>query len=87
MNNNKIGLLFAVLIGGLHAFWSLLVFLNLGQSFFDVIFWAHMITPMFSVGQFNGVASLTLIVCTTLIGYLFGFVISVLWNRLHSDAQ
>jgi hypothetical protein len=82
-NPNKIGLVIGALIGGWHLFWSLLVAVGWAQPFIDFIFWAHMIRSIYAVKAFEPVAALTLIVITSVIGYVFGCVGAVLWNRMH----
>ncbi len=82
-NPNKIGIVFAALIGGWHVCWSLLVALGWAQPIIDFIFWAHMIRPIYVVKAFDLVAALTLILITAVIGYLFGFLGALIWNKLH----
>ena len=80
---NKVGLVIGALIGGWHLVWSLLVLLGWAQQIIDFIFWAHMIQPVYVVKSFNLLAAITLIVITAVTGYIFGFVGTVIWNRLH----
>ena len=82
-NPNKIGLVIGALFGGSHLFWSLLVVVGWAQPFIDFIFWAHMIRSIYVVKAFEPFAALTLIVSTSMMGYLFGCVGAVLWNRMH----
>ena len=82
-NPNKVGLVIAVLIGGWHVIWSLLVLIGWAQPILDFIFWAHMIKPVYFVKPFDPTASLALIAITSVIGYVFGFLGAVIWNRLH----
>ncbi len=82
-NPNKVGLVFAIVIGGWHFVWSILVATGLGQLLYDFILWAHMIHLAVTIGPFNLVASITLIVVTTIFGYLIGYVASLVWNWMH----
>jgi hypothetical protein len=82
-NPNKVGLVVGALTGGWHLLWSLLVLLGWAQPIIDFIFWAHMIKPIYFVKAFDPVAAITLIVITAVIGYIFGFLGAVIWNRLH----
>jgi hypothetical protein len=83
VNPNKVGIVVGALIGGWHLCWSLLVLLAWAQPIIDFIFWAHMIKPVYFVKPFDPVAAVTLIVMTAVIGYVFGFLGAVIWNRLH----
>ena len=76
-NPHKVGLVIGALIGGWHFVWSVFV------PILDFIFWAHMIKPGYFVKPFDPVAAVTLVVITAVIGYVFGFVGAVIWNRLH----
>lgn len=82
-NPNKVGLVIAALIAGWHLAWSLLVLIGWAQPILDFIFWAHMIKPVYTVKPFDLVAAVALIVITGVIGYVFGFLGAVIWNRLH----
>ena len=82
-NSNKVGVVVGALVGGWHLLWSLLVLIGCAQPIIDFIFWAHMIRPVYIVKPFDPVAAVTLMVITGMIGYVFGFVGAIIWNRLH----
>jgi hypothetical protein len=82
-NSNKVGLVIGALIGGWHFVWSLVVGIGWAQPIIDFIFWAHMIKPVYVIKPFDPVAAVALIVITTVIGYVFGFLGAIIWNRLH----
>ena len=82
-NPNKVGLVFGVLIGGWHLLWAVLILLGWAQPIIDFIFWAHMIRPVYVIKPFDSIAAVTLIIITAVIGYIFGFVGAIIWNRLH----
>ena len=84
INTNKTGLVFGALLGGWHLVWSLLVLSGLAQAFYDFILWAHMIHINITIGPFDLIASVTLIVITTLFGYLIGVVGATVWNKIHA---
>ena len=80
---HKIGLVTGVLLGGLHLVWALLVLLGIAQAISDFIFWAHMIHLSFVIGPFDLTATITLIIITTILGYIFGYIGALVWNRFH----
>ena len=83
MNNpNKLGLLIGLLMAGFHGLWIGLIALGWAQPLIDFIFWAHMITPIYVVKAFDPVAAVTLLFLTFGTGYAFGFIGSLLWNRV-----
>ena len=71
------------LTGGWHLLWSLLVLIGWAQPILDFIFWAHMIKPVYFVKSFDALAAAVLILITAVIGYVFGFLGAIIWNRLH----
>ena len=85
MNANRVGLVFAALLGGWHVLWSLLVLLGWAQPILDFVFWAHMIKPVYRVQRFDPAAAATHIIVTTGLGYAFGFVGAVIWKRLRRE--
>ena len=82
-NPNKVGLVFAAVLGGWHLIWAILVLLGWAQRIIDFIFWAHMIQPVYVIKPFDPLAAVTLIIITAVIGYIFGFVGALIWNKLH----
>jgi hypothetical protein len=82
-NPNEVGLVIGALIGGWHFVWSLLLVIGWAQPIIDLIFGAHMIKPVYFVKPFDAVAAAALIVITAVIGYVFGFLGAIIWNRLH----
>lgn len=82
-NPHKVALVFATLMAGWHVVWSVLVVLGWGQPLVDFVLWAHMIHVPYVVGPFDLVASAVLIVFTAVVGYAGGYVIGIIWNRIH----
>jgi hypothetical protein len=82
-NANKVGLVLAILLGGWHLVWSILVATGVGQVLYDFILWAHMIHLAVKIGPFDLTASITLIVVTAIFGYVIGYIASLVWNRMH----
>lgn len=83
-NNHNVALVFGLLLGGLHLVWSLLVLSGFAQVLSDFVFWAHMIHLDFVIGPFDLVAAVTLVLMTTVMGYLLGYIGAWVWNRMHS---
>ena len=86
-NPNKLGLVFAILIGGWHLVWSILVATGLGQLLYDFILWAHMIHLAVTIGPFDLTASITLIAVTAILGYVIGYLAALVWNRMHRQTS
>jgi hypothetical protein len=64
--------------------WSLLVALGLAQLVIDWIFRLHFIQPPYTITAFNLGTAVTLIVVTSVIGFVMGWLFAAIWNLLHS---
>ena len=80
---HKSGLVFASMFGGWHLFWSCLVALGVAQPIINFIFMIHMIHMPITVGPFDIILATTLVVVTSLIGYVLGSIAGEVWNRIH----
>lgn len=76
-------LIVAILLGGWHLLWSVLVAVGWAQPLIDFIFWLHFIRPVYVVERFNIGIALLLIGITATIGYAIGWSFAMLWNKLH----
>ncbi len=81
---NKAGLILALLLGGWHFAWSLIVAMGWAQAVIDFIFWLHFIKLNYAIAEFNAGTALLLVVVTAAIGYVLGWAFAVLWNKLHN---
>ncbi len=86
LNKKTVAFTVGLFLGGWHLVWSILVALGAGQLLYDFILWAHMIHLPVIVGPFDLAASITLIIVTSCVGYVFGWMFAHLWNRLHQGA-
>lgn len=79
---NRVGLVLALVVGGIHAIWSLIVAMGWGQSLINFIFKMHFIKPSYEIEPFNIGTALLLVLITATIGYAVGNGFAVLWNKL-----
>lgn len=84
VNPSKVGLVGAVVIGGWHVLWSLLILLGWAQLLVEFSMWAHMIHIAVIIGPFDVSAAATVIIIASIIGYCVGYIIATVWNRVHS---
>lgn len=82
LNPHRVGMLLGGLYGLWHLTWSLLVLVGLARPFLDFILSLHFLQVTYAVAPFTWLKALGLIVVTSALGYLLGFVLAWLWNRL-----
>jgi len=80
---NKTGLSLAVLLGGSHLVWVLLVLAGLAEPLVDFIFWLHLIKPVYTIEAFATGRAVGLVALTAVVGYIVGWLFGLIWNRLH----
>ena len=83
LNKNKVGLIVGSFFGLWHLVWSLMVLTGVAQSFYDFVFWLHMVSLPIKVTGFTFVQSISLIIVTSIAGYIMGYVFVWLWNIFH----
>jgi hypothetical protein len=83
VNPNKAGLALGAMLGGMHLLWVLLVAAGWAQAIINFYFRIHFLTPPWTVEGFHAGLAVTLVLVTAALGYVFGYVLGVLWNRLH----
>lgn len=79
---NKVGFVFALMAGGLHSIWSLIVAMGWGQVLINFIFWIHFIKPVYEIQPFSIGTALLLVLVTASIGYVVGRGFAMIWNKL-----
>ena len=82
---NRAGLILALLVGGLHLLWSLLVMSGFAQPFVDFVFWLHSIRPVYVIEPFEPIRAAALIAYAAVAGYVIGAAFAFLWNRILSN--
>ncbi|MFO1519266.1 MAG: hypothetical protein U1F57_06360 [bacterium] len=83
LSKNKAGLAFGLVFGIWHAAWAALVALGGAQTLLDWIFRLHFIQPPYTVSTFQLSLALGLVVVTTALGYVLGWLFAAVWNWLH----
>lgn len=78
----RAGLCLAVLLGGLHLVWALLIASGWAQVVIDFILRLHFIKLNYTIEEFNISTGLLLIAITASIGYIVGWGFASIWNAL-----
>ena len=78
------GFALGAVLGLWHALWSALVAFDLAQPLIDFIFKMHFIAPIYAVEVFDWGTAITLVIMTSVIGFVLGYVFALIWNKLHA---
>lgn len=84
LNPTRVGLTFGAFIGLVHLVWSLLIALGLAQPLINWVSRVHMVESTHTVLPFSLVSAITLIIISSVIGFVAGFVFSTLWNKINT---
>lgn len=80
MSEHTAGMVVGSLFGIMHAVWTLLVASGFAQTYLNWIFGLHFLSNPFIVAPFDFGTAALLVIVTSLIGYVVGWVLAVLWN-------
>ena len=85
VNANKIGLVFGGFFGLAHLVWSVLLALGWAGPLLDFVLRMHSMQLPFVLTPFSWSRSLGLIVLTSLVGYVDGWILGTIWNKVHKS--
>jgi hypothetical protein len=80
VNKHKLGMVLGAWMGLMHAMWAVLVWIGAAEALWDWILSLHFLSISFVVMDFNLWVSLLLIVVTSVIGYVAGWIFGAIWN-------
>lgn len=80
VDSHRLGMMVGVYAALAHAAWSLLVALDLAQTFVDWSLGLHFFGVEVVVDVFDFATAATLVVVAGICGYVAGYVLGWLWN-------
>lgn len=87
INKQKLGLVFGTFLGAWHFVWALLVLSGVAESLMNWIFRLHFIEPPYTILPFNIGVAATLILVTSIAGYVSGWSLGAIFNWLHAETS
>lgn len=82
INKNAAGMAVGLLFGVLHLGWAVLIAINQAKPLMDWILGLHMMSLSYTIHPFSVGTAVLLVVVTTVIGYIVGWVAAALWNAV-----
>lgn len=86
ITKNTGGLILGLFLGGFHLLWSIMVALGWAQPLLNWIYSIHFLNNPFTVGAFDVVTALILVGFTFVVGYVVGFILTMLWEKMHGKS-
>lgn len=83
LDGHYVGMATGGFLALVHAVWSFMVMASLAKPYLDFVLGLHFLNNPFFVKEFMLSTAITLVVVTFVVGYLFGWVFSGIWNRVH----
>ena len=85
LNPTKTGLALGMFAGGVHVLWLALILLGWAKPLINFILWAHLLFVPFAIKPFDSTAAATLIIVTTIVGFIVGNILARLFNWAHRE--
>jgi hypothetical protein len=82
LHPNRAGFALGGLLGFFHLVWATLVALGWAQALLDAIYELHMIKPILIVDGYSPEYAVGLVLVTSVLGYIFGYLFAVIWNAV-----
>ena len=83
----KLGVVVGSALGAWHLGWALLVAFGIAQWLIDWTFRLHFIEPVWVITTFRPGLAIALIVLTSVLGFVTGWVAAGVWNWLHTESR
>lgn len=83
----RAGLALGIVLGGSHLLWSFLVAVGWAQPLMDFLFRVNFVEPSCTVTAFAAGTAVMLVLVTAGMGFVTGWAVARVWNRLPQPAS
>ncbi len=83
LNEGKVAMIVGLFVGGMHLVWSFVVALGYANTLLDFVYRLHFLNNPFTVEPFTVSNAVVLVIVTTVVGYIGGWVFAMLRNKVH----
>ena len=78
----KVALVVGAFLGSFHLLWAVLVATGFAQAVLDWIYWLHFLNNPFVIDIFDPTRAAMLVIFTSGVGYVAGWLFTALWNNM-----
>lgn len=82
MNKTRAGLILGAFLGLFHLVWAIMVAVGFAQAILDFIYKIHFLNNPFTVQAFSVGNAALLVLVTAAVGFVGGWILAFLWNKL-----
>lgn len=83
VNKNKLGIVLGSFAGLMHLVWAILAGIGLAQPLIDFAIRLHFIDLRHTITPFDFTTAILLVATALIKGYVIGFIIGIIWNKVH----
>jgi hypothetical protein len=87
LSEHQTGIALGAFFGLMHAVWALDVYLGFAQTWLDFMLGLHFLENPFVVSAFDLQKAAVLVMVTTIVGYVAGFVFAKVWNLVMTKTK
>ena len=87
ISKNKLGVVIGSAFGLWHLGWAVLVAFGIAQWLIDWVFKLHFIQPVWVITPFQAGLAIMLIVVTSVLGFITGWVAAGIWNWVQGERK
>jgi hypothetical protein len=84
LNKNKTGLALGAYFVVLSLIWVIAVALGWAQPFINWVCKIKFVQPVYTIAPFDWGTAVILLIFSAVLGYILGWVLATIWNRIHS---
>jgi len=85
LNKNKAGLVTGGFLGLWHVIWSMFAALGWLQALTHFVLRLHFVDISYKIMPFSIRKAVVLVAVASLAGYVLGYVVASIWNRVHKS--
>lgn len=87
LSEHQVGIALGAFFGLAHAVWALAVYMGFAQAWVDFVLDLHFLENPFVIAAFTLQKAVILVMVTSVVGYVAGFVFAKVWNLVMTKSK